>query len=350
MPYFSIIIPVYNVAPYLCECLDSVLAQTFTNWEAICVDDGSTDGSGAILDEYAAKDKRFRVFHQPNAGVSAARNMGLDNIHGEYFGFIDPDDILKCDYIEHLLSLVTGRPNWIGVIGWCEFYSDDIKTAKPQKMGACDGFHPSSNPGVFFQCGAMWNKVYPSELLKSNSDIRFADGLYIGEDMVFIATIAALSEGFVVDGKYNGYYYRIRERSLCHGRSPYEMTKCYWQDVLALARSKVACDRPRLIGEFIVRCVAGHMFDVRGICDVLRLVRQMHIDGIKIWGLVSEFEKDNLEARRKAWKYPLAVQYAKVLGSRMPLIFQAGAILMFSVNTALVMRSKRICNRFSKRK
>ena len=63
-PVFSIIIPVYNVAPYLRECLDSVLAQTFADWEAICVDDGSTDGSGAILDEYAAKDARFRIVHQ----------------------------------------------------------------------------------------------------------------------------------------------------------------------------------------------------------------------------------------------------------------------------------------------
>jgi len=74
-PFFSIIIPVYNVAPYLRECLDSVLAQTFTDWEAICVDDGSTDGSGAILDEYAAKEPRIKVIHPKNAGVGAARFM-----------------------------------------------------------------------------------------------------------------------------------------------------------------------------------------------------------------------------------------------------------------------------------
>ena len=87
MPYFSIIIPVYNVAPYLRECLDSVLKQTFTDWEAICIDDGSTDESGAILDEYAAKDKRFRVIHQANAGVSAARNAALDKVQGEWDDF-----------------------------------------------------------------------------------------------------------------------------------------------------------------------------------------------------------------------------------------------------------------------
>lgn len=92
-PFFSIIIPVYNVAPYLRECLDSVLAQTFGDWEAICVDDGSTDGSGAMLDEYAANDKRFRVIHKANGGVSSARNAGLDEARGEWVAFLDGDDV-----------------------------------------------------------------------------------------------------------------------------------------------------------------------------------------------------------------------------------------------------------------
>ena len=75
---FSLIIPVYNVATYLRECLDSILAQTFSGWEAICVDDGSTDGSGAILDEYTVKDKRFHIVHKENGGVSVARNLAIE--------------------------------------------------------------------------------------------------------------------------------------------------------------------------------------------------------------------------------------------------------------------------------
>lgn len=91
----SIIIPVYNVAQYLRECLDSVLAQTYADWEAICVDDGSTDGSGAILDEYAARDTRLRVIHQINAGVSSARNAGSKFISGEWVWYIDSDDAIN---------------------------------------------------------------------------------------------------------------------------------------------------------------------------------------------------------------------------------------------------------------
>ena len=92
---FSIIIPVYNVESYLRQCLDSVLAQTFGDWEAICVNDGSTDGSAAILEEYATKNERFKVITQANGGLSAARNAGIKDAQGEYVLFLDSDDWLE---------------------------------------------------------------------------------------------------------------------------------------------------------------------------------------------------------------------------------------------------------------
>lgn len=106
-PKVTIVVPVYNVEPYLRECLDSVLAQTFANWECICVDDGSTDESPSILDEFSRKDTRFRVIHQRNGGLSAARNAGLDwffaNSDSMYLTFLDSDDRISNEYIEQLL-------------------------------------------------------------------------------------------------------------------------------------------------------------------------------------------------------------------------------------------------------
>lgn len=103
-PSISIIVPVYNTDKYLCKCLGSILAQTYTNWEAILVDDGSTDKSGKICDEYAAKDKRFKVIHQNNGGVSVARQTGLDNATGDYIIHCDPDDWIEPTMLELLIS------------------------------------------------------------------------------------------------------------------------------------------------------------------------------------------------------------------------------------------------------
>ncbi len=100
----SVIIPVYNVGKYLCECIDSVLHQTYQNFEIILVDDGSTDGSSDICDAYAVQDCRVKVIHQENAGLSIARNNGLDAANGEYIYFLDGDDWIERDSIESLIA------------------------------------------------------------------------------------------------------------------------------------------------------------------------------------------------------------------------------------------------------
>ena len=102
MPKISIIIPVYKVEEYLPACLDSVLAQTFTDWEAICVNDGSPDNCGAILAEYAQKDSRIKVISQENQGVSVARNKALENAQGEYISFLDSDDELAPTFLQKM--------------------------------------------------------------------------------------------------------------------------------------------------------------------------------------------------------------------------------------------------------
>ena len=107
-PLISVIVPVYNVSPYLREALDSLIHQTWKNLEILLVDDGSTDGSGEICDEYA-RDPRVRVFHQENRGLSGARNTGLDHMTGEYVAFLDPDDAFYPEMIEKLFLALSGN-------------------------------------------------------------------------------------------------------------------------------------------------------------------------------------------------------------------------------------------------
>ncbi|WP_197735986.1 glycosyltransferase family 2 protein [Arabiibacter massiliensis] len=114
VPIFSIIVPVYNTTDYLPQCVDGVLSQSFDDWELILVDDGSTDGSGAVCEAYAARDKRVRVLHQANGGVSAARNAGLDVAVGEYVWFCDSDDSVVPGALDELYACIAdGRPSMV---------------------------------------------------------------------------------------------------------------------------------------------------------------------------------------------------------------------------------------------
>ena len=110
MSYISVIIPVYNCGQFLRRCLDSLVDQSFKDWEAICINDGSKDNSGAILDEYAAADKRFKVVHKDNEGVSAARNTALSLVNSNYIMFMDSDDFLHPQAME-ICAYFAGRDN-----------------------------------------------------------------------------------------------------------------------------------------------------------------------------------------------------------------------------------------------
>ncbi|MCI8441525.1 MAG: glycosyltransferase [Provencibacterium sp.] len=127
-PLISVIVPVYNVEKYLERCLGSLLGQTHRQMEFLLVNDGSTDASGEICDRFAAKDSRIKVIHQKNAGVSAARNAGLEAAKGEYIGFCDPDDYVEPDMYEYLLKLLQSEKADIAVCsGWYEYKRDILR-------------------------------------------------------------------------------------------------------------------------------------------------------------------------------------------------------------------------------
>lgn len=134
-PKVAVIVPVYNVASYLRECLDSILTQTYTSFTVFAVDDGSTDESGAILDEYAVKDLRLIVIHQKNGGISAARNAALDRIERDgtfqYVAFVDSDDKVLPDFLAHLIQNAFRTQADITV---CGFSNSTTKDGRKQKV------------------------------------------------------------------------------------------------------------------------------------------------------------------------------------------------------------------------
>lgn len=129
----SVIIPFYNVEAYASKCIESVINQTYTNLEIILVDDGSPDNCGKIIDEYAKKDKRIKVIHKKNGGLSDARNKGIQVATGKFIGFVDSDDYIKEDMYEYLYNLIINNDADISIIDIIEFYEDKEITEKEVK-------------------------------------------------------------------------------------------------------------------------------------------------------------------------------------------------------------------------
>ena len=121
-PKISVIIPVYNMEKFIRECLDSVISQSMHDLEIICIDNGSTDSSGQILDEYAAKDSRLIVVHKPNDGLSS-RNVGMERVSGEYVIFLDGDDFIEPEMTHKLLTTCIKKQKKLALI-WCSFYTE----------------------------------------------------------------------------------------------------------------------------------------------------------------------------------------------------------------------------------
>lgn len=184
-PQISVIVPVYNTEKWLRRCVDSILAQTFTDFELLLIDDGSTDGSPAICDEYAQRDSRIKVFYQKNSGVSAARNSGLDHARGEWILFVDADDYLYEDALDNLLrkpqaDLIVGGYFHIGTISGREKSVTPIDR-KIDINGDTDFF--SKMIGSYLT--TPWCKLFRNDIIHNNN-LKFNKYLFYGEDTDFV--------------------------------------------------------------------------------------------------------------------------------------------------------------------
>ena len=213
-PKLSFVVPVYNVASYLEECLSSLCGQTFMDVEVICIDDGSTDGSDEILSRWALKDQRVCVVSQPNGGVSRARNAGLSLARGDYVWFVDGDDYIDLDATSELLSEACGQDADIVVFGVRAFPEE------PQWVGEMFNprdfvFEGDGRDVLLAEAGCIpsaSNKIYRREFLTQNS-IRFDEDLVLGEDAGFQYSAFPLAEKVVFDSRRFYLYRFMREGS-----------------------------------------------------------------------------------------------------------------------------------------
>lgn len=211
MPEISVIIPVYNKRKYLDALFDDLSAQSFADFECLIIDDGSTDGSSDKCDQFAERDRRVKVYHIENSGVSHARNVGLDNTKGEYITFIDSDDRIHKNYLENLYKCITSNTVDIVISGAEKVFKNrNNKTIIMPYHGAKSfdsiiyEFVQTQNLNGLY--GYCWSKIFKRELVKN---IFFNESLKLAEDLDFYLSIYEKVDTIFFDDK--AYYYYLQE-------------------------------------------------------------------------------------------------------------------------------------------
>ncbi len=219
-PLFSIIIPVYRSGPFLRDCLDSIRNQTLTDWECICINDGSPDESGAILDEYARKDSRFTAIHQDTRGVSAARNAGLSVAKGSWTAFVDGDDTVEPDMLDclHEAALRTPEASLLCYGSSKDFHTGLRLIRTETTLPSRDQHIPAEETGAFLRylltsldMESSCNKLFRTELLKKNG-IRFNTSAVVFEDFQFVLDYLSACSPDISLVKKAFYHYRAQEK------------------------------------------------------------------------------------------------------------------------------------------
>lgn len=221
----SIIIPAYNVGKYLEECVRSLLYQTYTNYEVIIIDDGSTDNTYDIGKYLTVESTKVKLFHQENQGVSMARNIGMQKAIGEFFIFVDADDIVAPQYIETLVACV--KKSDMGMIG---FTSEREEIATKVSLNTVDICASDMMDNIL--CGTnydgyLWNKIFQRKIIENNN-LKFQKNIVVWEDLLFVLQYLKNCNKIIIASE-KLYYYRYREGSAVNNtrldkyRSKYEV-------------------------------------------------------------------------------------------------------------------------------
>jgi len=232
-PLISIIVPIYNVEPYIRKCVDSILNQTYKELEIILVEDGSPDKCGDICDEYSLKDNRVKTIHKKNGGLSSARNAGIDIAKGEYIGFVDSDDWIENDMYETLYKTLTERNADISVCGRYIVQDGRITTISDteevQTFTRCEALSQLVLDEYNGIKNFAWDKLYKKELFET---IRYPEGRCF-EDIFTTYKLFAISEK-IAEIKSPKYYYLMRGDSICGTNTPSKRYDYYQANIECL--------------------------------------------------------------------------------------------------------------------
>lgn len=220
-PVLSIIVPIYNVEYYLVACIESIINQSFSDFELLLIDDGSTDDSGKICDEYAKKDKRIVVIHQQNRGMSSARNAGLDIALGKYISFIDSDDEIEQNTYLSNIRILNQNPD-IDILQFPTYWNYKASNATKKIAKECTLCGEEEIFSNWWRGDVItfsaWNKIYNKEVF---NNIRFPEG-HVFEDLYLVVDYAKTVKKIYIS-ELGCYYYYIRENSVSN--STYSLSK-----------------------------------------------------------------------------------------------------------------------------
>jgi len=249
MPKISIVVPVYNVEKCLCQCLDSIMIQKFADWECILINDGSSDGSGKICDEYEQKDKRFKVIHKDNAGPSVARNAGIECANGQYVCFVDSDDWMEPLCLYHLIeNEINDVPSLI-VAGFVKENAKGPSIHKHiEEVFYEESFHEMFEKRVFCFEGYPFSKLYDRQIIMNNG-IRFNPKAKFGEDLIFCLSyiLCVKCVKFISNAEY--HYSNANPTSLVRSYHSFEEEYagyCAYANVIDLCEKKYSMSADEL--------------------------------------------------------------------------------------------------------
>jgi len=245
MTKVSIIIPVYNTQKYLHECIKSVINQTYKDIEIILIDDGSTDKSGKICEKYSMDDKRIRVFHTSNNGLSHARNFGIDNSSGEYIMFQDSDDFVELNMIEDMINEALKKNSDLVICGHKQFFDKPENKIINQNFVMKNYTSRQDFLNNFYKyfpvaSNSAWGKLYKAKLIKENK-LKFIDGLSLIEDLMFNSKYYNKINRILVLDKVYCNYRQVKD-SLAHKftENVFDLLDVYFNEIKSLLSNNYA--------------------------------------------------------------------------------------------------------------